>query len=84
MHPKTDQGAMSEKCHQKVKKKDLKMDQFGIHFPLKIDAKNNAKNGAKKTWKFMKFKPKIIVRSRSKCIQKPDFSVQLIFRKQRF
>ena len=39
MHPKTDQGAMSEKCHKKVPKKDLKMDQFGSHFPLKIDAK---------------------------------------------
>ena len=83
MHPKTDQGAMSEKCHQKVTKKDLKMDQFGTHFPLKIDAKINAKNGAKKTWKFMKFKLKIIPKSRSKCVEKPYFSVQLIFREQR-
>ena len=48
MHPKTDQGARAAKCHQKVTKKYLKMDQFGSHFPLKIDAKINAKNGAKK------------------------------------
>ena len=32
MHPKTDEGAMSEKHHQKVPEKDLKMDRFGTHF----------------------------------------------------
>ena len=50
---------------------------------FKIDAKIDARINAKKTWKFMKFQPKIFPKSRSRCIEKPDFSVQLIFRKQR-
>ena len=60
-------------------KKDPKMDRFGTHFPLKNDAKINAENGAKKTWKFMKFELQNIPKSRSKCMEKPDFSVQLTF-----